>query len=125
MISRVRSLLGVPYLWGGRTPAGFDCSGFVQQVLGERGVLLPRDAWEQRAACRPLPRRESPLPGDLLFFGIPRARVSHVGLALGGGYFADCRGRVRIASMESDNPLVDSALMAQYRGAGRPPGGGG
>lgn len=121
LADRVKSLLGSPYLWGGRTPAGFDCSGYVQQVLGERGIALPRDAWEQRSACRPLSGDEAPEEGDLLFFGAPRARVSHVGLALGGGYFTDCRGSVRIVSMESGNPLADNVLMAQFRGVCRPP----
>src|SRR5262245_16404541 len=44
LASRVRELLGVPYLWGGRTPAGLDCSGFVQLLLAERGFRVPRDA---------------------------------------------------------------------------------
>ncbi|TMQ54956.1 MAG: NlpC/P60 family protein, partial [Candidatus Eisenbacteria bacterium] len=47
LLDRVRGLLGVPYLWGGRTALGFDCSGFTQQVLSEQGVALPRDAWQQ------------------------------------------------------------------------------
>lgn len=118
---RVRSLLGAPYLWGGRTPAGFDCSSYVQQVLAERGVQLPRDAWEQRRCCRPLAGLEQTRAGDLVFFGLPRARVSHVALALGGGYLTDCRGRVRLLSSESGNPLYDRRLMEQLRGCGRPP----
>jgi len=120
MADRVKSLLGSPYLWGGRTPAGFDCSSYVQQVLAERGVALPRDAWEQRAACRELDHPGQLEEGDLVFFGVPRGRVSHVALALGGGYVTDCRGRVRIVALEPRNPLYDKKLMDQVRGCGRP-----
>ena len=117
---RVKSLLGTPYLWGGRTPSGYDCSSYVQQILGERGTALPRDAWEQRVACRRLENTGQLEEGDLVFFGLPRSRVSHVALALGGGYVTDCRGRVRIVSLEPDNPLYDKALMDQIRALGRP-----
>lgn len=119
---RVRSLLGVPYLWGGRTPAGYDCSGYVQQVLAEHGVALPRDAWQQARACRPLRGGEPAGPGDLIFFGPPRGRISHVGLVLGGEWFTDCRGRVRLVSADPSNPLCDKTLMDQIRGRGRPGG---
>ena len=117
---RVKSLLGTPYLWGGRTPSGFDCSSYVQQVLGERGIVLPRDAWEQRVVCRTLAGPGDLEEGDLVFFGVPRARVSHVALALGGGYLTDCRGRVRIVAVEPGNPLYDKQLMDQIRAVGRP-----
>src|SRR5207344_1327176 len=105
LTDRIQSLLGTPYLWGGRTPAAFDCSGFTQQVMAERGVELPRDAWQQRTACEAPRDGGPPSEGDLLFFGPPRGRIAHVGIALGAGYFADCRGAVRIASIVAGNPL--------------------
>lgn len=120
IVARVRSLLGAPYLWGGRSPAGFDCSGFSQQVLAESGVSLPRDAAAQYRACRPLEDPASVVPGDLVFFAPPGRRVAHVGIALGGGYYAHARGWVRIASIVPRNPLCDSELVAQFRGFGRP-----
>ncbi len=122
LISRVESLLGVPYLWGGRSSAGFDCSGFVQQVMAEQGLDLPRDAHQQRRASRRLPRGSQVAPGDLLFFAPPGERVAHVGLALGGGYFAHAQGRVRMGSMDRDNPLYDSALAIQLVDIRRPRG---
>jgi cell wall-associated NlpC family hydrolase len=120
LAERIRSLLGTPYLWGGRTPQAFDCSGFSQQVLAEQGIPLPRDAWQQRSACERLGKQDSMREGDLLFFGPSRGRVVHVGISLGSGFFADCRGVVRISSVDERNPLCDRELMRQYRGSGRP-----
>ncbi len=116
--ARVASLLGAPYLWGGRSPAGYDCSAFVQQVLLEQGLSLPRDAREQCRGSRRLERAER--PGDLAFFRRPGEPASHVGIALGGGYFAHCRGRVAIASLEPGNPLFDNDLKPQFMGWYRP-----
>ena len=115
---RVASLLGAPYLWGGRSPAGYDCSAFVQQVLLEQGVSLPRDAKDQHRRTRAVTNGVH--VGDLAFFRRHGEPASHVGIALGGGYFAHCRGRVAVASMENDNPLCDKALKPQFMGWFRP-----
>ena len=115
---RIASLLGSPYLWGGRSPAGYDCSAFVQQVLLEQGMKLPRDAREQARGCRRLAGEER--PGDLAFFHRPGEAASHVGIALGGGYFAHCRGRVQVASIQADDPLFDNDLRPQFMGWYRP-----
>ncbi len=125
LLARVLSLMGVPYLWGGRTPAGFDCSGFTQQVLAERGIRLPRDAARQRSVSARLRRGERPRPGDLVFFAGPRGTGRHVGIGLGGGYFAHCRGYVRISSLDQNNQLCDKDLLPQFKGWGRPPKAGG
>ena len=115
---RIASLLGAPYLWGGRSPAGYDCSGFVQQVLLEQGLSLPRDAKDQCRRSRSI--SNDVRPGDLAFFRRPGEPASHVGIALGDGYFAHCRGRVAVASMENDNPLYDRELKPQFMGWYRP-----
>jgi gamma-D-glutamyl-L-lysine dipeptidyl-peptidase len=117
---RIFSLLGVPYHWGGRTALGFDCSGFTQQVLVEQGVSLPRDAMHQLGASRRLSSGAEPEPGDLVFFAAPGRPPGHVGIGLGGGYFAHCRGMVRISSLESSNRLCDKELMPQFLGWARP-----
>jgi peptidoglycan DL-endopeptidase CwlO len=74
---------GVPYVWGGTTPQGFDCSGFTQYVFAKLGKSLPRTAEDQRQAVS---RVSSPQPGDLVFFGSP---AYHVGIYAGGGMMWD------------------------------------
>ncbi len=118
--ARVASLMGTPYLWGGRTPAGYDCSAFVQQVLLEQGIRVPRDAKDQCRAAVRLADGAPPRPGDLAFFRTPREAPSHVGLSLGGEYFAHCRGRVAVASLDPSNPLCDKELLPQFMGWYRP-----
>ena len=77
MLERVQRLLGVPYLWGGTTIEGLDCSGFTQLVYRLNGVLLDRDADQQAMEGRAV--TTTPRAGDLLFFGDDR--VTHVALA--------------------------------------------
>ncbi len=77
------SLVGIPYVYGGSTPAGFDCSGFTMYVFAKVGISLPRTAAAQQAAAT---RVSSPQPGDLVFFGYP---AYHVGIYAGGGMMYD------------------------------------
>jgi hypothetical protein len=94
VVATAERFLGVPYLWGGCTPLGLDCSGFVQLVFALAGVPLPRDA-HQQAACGEPVAREALAPGDLLFFGTDGssdARVTHVALSRGGAEFLHARG---------------------------------
>jgi cell wall-associated NlpC family hydrolase len=120
IVDRLTSLLGTPYLWGGRTPAGFDCSAFVQQVLFEQGISMPRDAADQRRACRPLRAGEEPRPGDLAFFALRSGKIGHVGMSLGAGLFVHARGRVCLASLDTSNMLYDKELKPQFVGWSRP-----
>ena len=77
------SLAGISYVYGGTTPAGFDCSGFTQYVFGRLGISLPRTAEAQRQATT---RVSSPEVGDLVFFGAP---AYHVGIYAGNGMMWD------------------------------------
>ena len=77
------SLAGIYYVYGGSTPAGFDCSGYTQYVFGKAGISLPRTAEEQRQATTPV---TNPQPGDLVFFGSP---AHHVGIYAGDGMMWD------------------------------------
>lgn len=84
MIACAKQFIGVPYLWGGGTSFGIDCSGYVQLLHQLAGVTIPRDADMQYAAGRPV---EPPfLPGDLFFFSSEggHRNISHVGISLGG-----------------------------------------
>lgn len=71
--------LGVPYVWGGTTPSGFDCSGLTQYVYAKVGLTLPRTSQAQQAYATPT---TSPVPGDLIFFGYP---AYHEGIYIGDG----------------------------------------
>lgn len=95
------SFQGVPYVYGGTSPSGFDCSGLVQYVFAAFGKQLPRTAGAQKAVCTPI--SESQLqPGDLVFWG-----TGHVGIYIGGGNFvhAPTTGdHVKVTSMNYYHP---------------------
>ncbi len=83
VVNIARGLLGIPYVYGGSTPAGFDCSGFTQYVFGKAGISIPRTASAQQRAAT---RVSNPKPGDLVFFGSP---AWHVGIYTGNGKMID------------------------------------
>ncbi|NUR60387.1 MAG: C40 family peptidase [Catenulispora sp.] len=79
------SQIGVPYVWGGTTSAGFDCSGFTQHVWAAAGVKIPRTVHQQAAAGTPVPLSRAQ-PGDLVVFYPSR---HHVGVYIGNGMVVD------------------------------------
>lgn len=96
--SAARRMIGTPYRFGGRTPAGLDCSGLVFYVYGGAGVTVPRTAAEQRRASRALDRHDAE-PGDLVFFQT-QERAPHVGIYLGGEWFVHAPSTGRPVSIE-------------------------
>jgi peptidoglycan DL-endopeptidase CwlO len=83
VVNIARGLLGIPYVYGGETPAGFDCSGFTQYVFRKAGISIPRTASAQQRAATPV---SNPKPGDLVFYGSP---AWHVGIYTGNGKMID------------------------------------
>jgi cell wall-associated NlpC family hydrolase len=100
IVELAREFLGYQYVWGGRSPKGFDCSGFVQTVFGLTGIPLPRDAWQQQRHHLVSLSWQDAQPGDLLFFGKTPEKVTHVGIATGQGSFLHASGWVRANSLD-------------------------
>ncbi|HZC25317.1 MAG TPA: C40 family peptidase [Candidatus Binatia bacterium] len=102
-----KRFLGLPYLWGGRSSFGFDCSGFTQLLVRARGVTMPRDA-DQQAAWNGVTavERTDLQPGDLLFFGASAKSITHTGMYIGDGQFIQdtTNGRpvVKISRLDDD-----------------------
>lgn len=106
LVALAYRLYGVPYLWGGNSAKGFDCSGFTQTVFKMHDRLLPRDANQQvQAGVEIVPDEKfsNVLPGDLLFFGRDD-RITHVGIALGGAQFIHANGISGDVHVNSLNP---------------------
>ncbi len=93
--------LNTPYLWGGKSVFGIDCSGFVQQVYKFCGVKLPRDAYQQAEVGEALSFVEEAEPGDLAFFDNTEGKIIHVGIILEGNKIIHAHGKVRIDPIDS------------------------
>jgi cell wall-associated NlpC family hydrolase len=117
LVATARRFLGVPYVWGGMSAEGVDCSGFVSQVYWANGVTLPRDADMQFDDPSALAVEKSALrPGDLVFFG--KTKVTHVGMYVGNGRFLNAT--TYTTPMVREDVLDDPHWVELYKGARRP-----
>lgn len=94
--------LNVPYLWGGKSTFGIDCSGLVQQVYKLCGYKLPRDASQQAEVGEVLSFLEETEPGDLAFFDNQDGKIIHVGIVLEYGKIIHAHGKVRIDPLDTN-----------------------
>ena len=100
IIKTAFSFLNAPYLWGGKTPLGIDCSGFTQMVYKLNGYKLLRDASQQSSQGEALSFIEESEPGDLAFFDNSEGDIIHVGIIMKDNYIIHAHGKIRIDRLD-------------------------
>ncbi|MGC8785118.1 MAG: NlpC/P60 family protein [Armatimonadota bacterium] len=120
LVYTAKRLLGVPYLWGGSSPFGLDCSGFVQLVYRMCGLVIPRDADLQAEFDRTIEVSLADVqPGDLIFFAggndQHRRTITHVGMIVDGEHFIHSSGGVGVNITPLDEPYYRSILWGVRR----------
>jgi gamma-D-glutamyl-L-lysine dipeptidyl-peptidase len=100
IIENAYMYLHAPYLWGGRSPFGIDCSGFTQMVFKLAGIRLKRDAWQQAEQGSLINLVDEARAGDLAFFDNEEGRIVHVGIVLSGQKIIHASGKVRIDTLD-------------------------
>jgi cell wall-associated NlpC family hydrolase len=123
LVNAAFKMQGLPYLWGGTSWKGVDCSGFTRMIYQSNGILLPRDASQQVWSGVEV-AFDSLQVGDLLFFGEKAStekseRVVHVGMWLGNKEFIHSSGMVKISSFDECMPLYDAHNAGRYLRARR------
>lgn len=127
LVETAKSMKGAPYLWGGTSSKGMDCSGFTKTIYFMNGWIIPRDASQQVKAGKAIDTSEgfgNLRPGDLLFFGTPATdsteqRVVHVGMWIGNKEFIHSAGRVKISSVDPQAENYDEYNLNRFLEAKR------
>lgn len=122
LVATSKQLMGLPYLWGGTSPKGVDCSGYTKTIFFLNGMIIPRDASQQvhtGTLIDSTKNFEKLLPGDLLFFGRTATdstteRVVHVGMWIGDNKFIHSSGKVHISSVDSTSKDYDEFNYNRY-----------
>jgi gamma-D-glutamyl-L-lysine dipeptidyl-peptidase len=117
IVAQARLFLGLPYLWGGTSGFGYDCSGLVYSVFARYGIMLPRNAADQERATVPVPLGQA-RPGDLLFFAGPHGtgEVDHVAIYAGDGLIVDAP---YTGAFVEEIPMRSSPAWPDFAGVGR------
>ncbi|MBI5837607.1 MAG: C40 family peptidase [Candidatus Eisenbacteria bacterium] len=123
LVENALRFTGVPYVWGGRTGWGLDCSGLVQLAAELAGTALPRDARDQvrRGSAVGLSRAQALRAGDLLFFGKSDSSITHVAIYLGAAKYVHAFGQVRVNSLRPQDVDYLDELPGYFRCARRLP----
>lgn len=123
IVSVAKRFMGVPYVWGGTSAKGLDCSGFTKTVYFLHGIILQRDASQQVLTGKLIDDTgdfNNAQPGDLVFFGTkaspenPKERVVHVGIYIGNKRFVHASDYIRINSFDPQDPLYDEYNTNRY-----------
>jgi len=117
IVQKGKRFLGLPYLWGGMSSYGYDCSGFAYNMHRSVGIEIPRDASDQARAGQ-LVEKQDLLPGDLLFFafGEGKGRVHHVGIYMGNQemiHSPDSRGAIEIVKLDDRYRLIKEHCISR------------
>ncbi|MDO5665088.1 MAG: C40 family peptidase [Bacteroidia bacterium] len=123
IVKTSKQFMGVPYVWGGTSSQGLDCSGFTKLVYFLHGVILPRDASQQVLTGKPIDEKgdfSDAQKGDLVFFGTkatpenPRERVVHVGIYIGDKKFIHASDYIQVGSLDPADSLFDEYNANRY-----------
>lgn len=115
ILTTARNYMGVPYVYGGESPKGFDCSGFTQYVYDKNGIALPRTAEAQSRVGKKVTRSELE-PGDLVFFNTEKSgSINHVGIYVGNNDFIHASRTLGITVTSLDSSYYKNILVTASR----------